>query len=153
MFGRSFKLFRLFGFQVRADASWLLLAFLITWSLATGLFPLWYEGLDSRTYWLMGVLGAIGLFVSIVVHELSHSLIARQYGLPIRGITLFIFGGVAEMDEEPPSPAAEFWMAIAGPIASVVVGGGMLLLALAGSRFDWPLWLNGTPSASNSALR
>jgi len=144
MFGRSFNLFRLFGFQVRADASWLLIAFLVTWSLATGLFPFVYEGLSSRTYWLMGVLGAIGLFASIVAHELSHSLVSRQYGMPIKGITLFVFGGVAEMDEEPPRPAAEFWMAIAGPIASVLVAAGMSFLALVGRRYAWPLWLNGT---------
>jgi Zn-dependent protease len=92
----------------------------------------------------MGVLGAVGLFFSIVVHELMHSLVGRQYGMPIRGITLFIFGGVAEMEDEPPRPAAEFWMAIAGPITSLMVAFVALLIALAGRRYGWPVWLTGT---------
>jgi Zn-dependent protease/CBS domain-containing protein len=71
----------------------------------------------------MGVFGALGLFASVILHELSHSLVARRYGMPMKGITLFIFGGVSEMGSEPPSAKAEFWMAIAGPVSSVVLGG------------------------------
>lgn len=118
MFGRGIPLFRIFGFQVKLDASWLILAVLVTWSLAAGYFPVRYEGLPGAVYLWMGVAGALGLFASIILHELSHSLVARQYGMPIRGITLFIFGGVAEMEEEPTTAKAEFLMAIAGPIAS-----------------------------------
>ena len=70
----------------------------------------------------MGIIGALGLFASIILHELSHSLIARRYGLPMKGITLFIFGGVAEMSDEPPNSRAEFMMAIAGPLASILIG-------------------------------
>lgn len=81
----------------------------------------------------MGLAGAVGLFLSIVFHELCHSLVARRYGLPMKGITLFIFGGVAEMTDEPPSPKAEFNMAIAGPVASVLVAVGSYLLFF-GSR-------------------
>ena len=69
----------------------------------------------------MGVIAALGLFASIVLHELAHSLVARRYGVPIRGITLFIFGGVAHMDREPDRPGAEFAVAIAGPIASALI--------------------------------
>ena len=121
MFGRALPLFRILGFQVKLDASWLILAVLVTWSLAAGYFPERYRGLSGAVYLWMGVAGALGLFGSIVFHELSHSLVARRYGMSIRGITLFIFGGVAEMEDEPPTAKAEFLMAIAGPIASAVL--------------------------------
>jgi Zn-dependent protease/predicted transcriptional regulator len=122
MFGRRIRLFKLLGFAVHIDMSWLVLALLITWSLARGLFPYQYEKLSSITYWSMGAAGALGMFASIIFHELCHSLVARRFGLPMKGITLFIFGGVAEMDEEPPSPKAEFFMAIAGPASSILLG-------------------------------
>ena len=109
MFGTRFKLFRLFGFQVNADPSWFIVVALVTWSLATQFFPKSYADLGRPTYWTMGVIGALLLFSSIVLHELSHSLMARRYGLPIRGITLFIFGGVAEMSDEPPPPRPSSW--------------------------------------------
>jgi len=128
MFGKSIKLFSLFGFDVKIDISWLILAFLITWSLAEGLFPYYFKDLTASTYWWMGVFGALGLFFSIVFHEISHSLVARRFGLPIRGITLFVFGGVAHMEQEPPSAKAEFLMAIAGPCSSVLLG--LLLFAV-----------------------
>lgn len=131
MFGKSIRLFKLFGFEVKLDLSWLILAFLITWTLAVGWFPQRYEGFAEMTYWWMGVAGALGLFVSIVLHELAHSVVARQYGIDMGGITLFIFGGVAEMIEEPPNSKSEFAMAIAGPIASVVLGGIFYLVAAA----------------------
>ena len=129
MFGKRFKLFRLLGFEVRIDLSWLVLGFFITWSLARGLFPLQYKNLPTETYWWMGIAGAIGLFASIVFHELCHSLVAKRFGLPMRGITLFIFGGVAEMEDEPPSAKAEFLMAIAGPLSSILLG--LILLEVA----------------------
>jgi Zn-dependent protease/predicted transcriptional regulator len=112
------ELFQLFGLRVKVDTSWVFLALLVAWSLAQGLFPALYEGLPSTTYWWMGLAGVVGLFFSLLFHEMSHSIIARRYGLPIRGITLFLFGGMAEMEEEPASPKTEFLMAIAGPIAS-----------------------------------
>ncbi|HKI98587.1 MAG TPA: site-2 protease family protein [bacterium] len=122
MFRNRITLFRLLGFDVRVDASWLLLAFFITWSLARGYFPGLLPGHSLMEYWWMGAAGALGLFVSIILHEFSHSLVARRYGLPIKGITLFIFGGVAEMEDEPPNAKSEFLMAIAGPIASLAIG-------------------------------
>jgi Zn-dependent protease/CBS domain-containing protein len=130
MFGKTVTLFRIFGFEVKIDWSWLILGALIIWSLATGLFPAWYEGLAPSQYWAMGVAGALGLFVSIVFHEFWHSLIARKFGLDMKGITLFLFGGVAEMGDEPPSPRAEFFLAVAGPISSVVLAGAILGLSL-----------------------
>jgi Zn-dependent protease/CBS domain-containing protein len=122
MFSKRLKLFRLLGFEVRVDLSWLVLALLVTWSLADGLFPSYYAGLTRSTYWWMGIIGAVLFFFSILFHEFCHSLVARRFGLPMRGITLFIFGGVAEMEDEPPSPKAEFFMAVAGPISSIVLG-------------------------------
>ena len=130
MFGKRITLFSLLGFEVRVDASWALLAVLITWTLAAGVFPAYYPGLPTASYWAMGLLGALGLFFSIVFHEMSHSLVARHYGLPMGGITLFLFGGVAEMRDEPESPRVEFLMAIAGPIASIVLGVAFYAVAL-----------------------
>jgi Zn-dependent protease/CBS domain-containing protein len=122
MFGRPIPLFKLAGFQVGLDWSWLILAVLVTWTLASGVFSSHYPNLTPATYWSMGVLAALGVFGSIILHELAHAVVARRYGLPIRRITLFIFGGVAEMEAEPDRPAVEFRVAIAGPIASLLVG-------------------------------
>jgi Zn-dependent protease/CBS domain-containing protein len=122
MFGRRITLFKMLGFEVRVDASWLIIAVLIVWSLAVGVFPYRLPGLPAATYWWMGIFGALGLFASIVVHEFSHSIVARRNGLPMKGITLFVFGGVAEMESEPPDPKTEFLMAVAGPLASLALG-------------------------------
>ena len=138
MFGRRITLFKMLGFEVRVDASWLLIAFLITWSLAVGVFPNELPGLLTGTYWWMGIAGALGLFGSIVIHEFSHSIVARHYGVPMKGITLFIFGGVAEMEEEPPNPKTEFLMAIAGPLASVAIGGVFYAIGVA-AQTSWPI--------------
>lgn len=124
MFGRPLKLFTLLGFDIKVDFSWVFLAALITWSLGTQYFPLVYEGFDTRTYWSMGAAGAFGLFASIIFHELAHSVVARAFGMRIKGITLFIFGGVAELEDEPPSAIAEFLVAIAGPLASLFLAWG-----------------------------
>jgi Zn-dependent protease/CBS domain-containing protein len=136
MFGKRYRLFSLFGFEVRLDASWFFLALLVAWTLAAGTFPATTPGLSPAGYWTMGIAGTLGLFASIVLHEFSHALVARRNRLPMRGITLFIFGGVAEMDAEPPSAKAEFLMAAAGPLASVVLGG--LLLGIAAISGWWP---------------
>jgi len=138
MFGNRITLFKLLGFEVRVDASWLLLVALVTWSLAKGIFPDSYKGVSEVTYWAMGALGALGLFLSIIFHELCHSLVAARYGIPMKGITLFIFGGVAEMNEEPPSPRSEFFMAIAGPIASLALSLTFYGIAYAGRMLGWP---------------
>jgi Zn-dependent protease/CBS domain-containing protein len=127
------------GFEVKVELSWLILAGLIIWSLASNTFPADVEGLSRGAYLWMGVVGALGLFASIVFHELCHSLVARRFGLPIRGITLFIFGGVAEMEDEPPSPRSEFLMALAGPVSSAVLALGFYLLAQLGGAVQWPV--------------
>jgi Zn-dependent protease/CBS domain-containing protein len=128
MFGARVELFRVFGIPIRLDVSWFVIAVLIAWSLATGLFPQLEPNLTPLMYWIMGVAGALGLFISVVLHELSHAWVARRHAIAIEGITLFIFGGVAEMGGEPGSPKAEFRMAIAGPLVSIAIG--TLVLAL-----------------------
>jgi Zn-dependent protease/predicted transcriptional regulator len=137
LFGRKITLFSLFGFKVSVDLSWIIIAVLVTWSLAEGVFPRYLQGLSVGTYWWMGAVGAAGLFASIVVHELFHSLVARRFGLPMKGITLFLFGGVAEMEDEPPSAKSEFFMSIAGPITSIVVGLIFLSAYWLGNTAGW----------------
>ncbi len=138
MFGKKIHLFTIFGFDVGIDVTWIFLAVLVTWSLAAGLFPAYFEGYSTATYWWMGVAGALGLFLSIVFHEFWHSMVARRYGLPMKGITLFIFGGVAEMEDEPANAKTELLMAIAGPISSVVLGGIFLLVYWGVAAANWP---------------
>jgi len=140
VFGNRFRLFRVFGIEIRADLSWFVVVALFTWSLARQVFPASQlaPGLTESTYWAMGVVGAALLFASIVLHELGHALVARRYGLPIRGITLFIFGGVAEMADEPPTAKAEFLVAVAGPAVSVVLGGVFLVGGTVGTLGGWP---------------
>ncbi|HUK07437.1 MAG TPA: site-2 protease family protein [Stellaceae bacterium] len=112
------------------------MAALISWTLARVVFPDLAPNLPIATYWSMAIVATIGLLFSIVFHEMAHSLVARHYGMPIRGITLFIFGGVAEMEQEPPSPKSELLMAAAGPAASMTLAIGLFALvnlATAGS--------------------
>ncbi len=137
MFGKSLNLFKVFGFQIKVDISWAVIALLVTWSLAVGFFPHFVEGLSSKTYWTLGVIGALGLFFSILFHEFWHSWVARNFGVPIRGITLFIFGGVAEMEEDPETPWAEFLIAIAGPLASMFLAMTFYVLLQAGQIMDF----------------
>ena len=138
MFGRAIELFKVFGFTIRIDPSWFIVAVLVTWSFATAVFPRQLPGHTPTTYWLMGVGGAIGYFLSVVLHELSHSLVARTYGVEMRGITLFIFGGVAEMPGEVPTPQAELVIAAAGPAASFAIALASGGAGLAGGIAGWP---------------
>jgi len=141
VFGRKFTLFRLFGFEVGIDPTWIILAILVAWSLSTGYFPFYYRNLSTEAYWIMGIIGAVGLFLSIIFHEFSHSLVARRSGMPMKGITLFIFGGVAEMNEEPPGAKEEFWMALAGPVSSFVAAGVFYALEGLGNAVGWPIYI------------
>jgi Zn-dependent protease len=131
MFANKIPLFSLLGFRVSLDYTWFLLAILIVWSLSRGYFPGVIADLPPETALLLGVFGALGLFASIIFHEFSHALVARRFDIPVSGITLFIFGGVAEMEAEPPDAKSEFLMAIAGPIASFVLAGLFYSIALA----------------------
>lgn len=119
----------LFGVEIRFDASWILFALLIAWSLASGVFPEIYGGLPQSSYWGMALATVVGVALSIILHELGHTLVGRSFGVPVRSITLFVFGGVAETEAEPRAPLAELLMAVAGPIVSVLLGSVFLLLA------------------------
>lgn len=143
MFGKPITLFKIWGFEIKIDPSWLILAALVTWSLAKGLFPEYYKNLPDSSYWWMGAAGALGLFLSIILHELSHSIVARKSGMNIRGITLFIFGGVSEMEDDPPDSRTEFTMASAGPLASILIGFVMFLLSYWGQKSGWPIETTG----------
>lgn len=141
MFTNKIDLFTILGFRVSLDLTWFILAILIVWSLAGGYFPSVIEGIGTGTAVAMGIAGALGLFISIILHEFSHAIVARRYDIPIKGITLFIFGGVAEMEDEPPSAKSEFLMAIAGPIMSFVLAllFQSIAMALPGAADESPL--------------
>lgn len=135
MYFKRVTLFRFFGFDVRADASWLFLSVLISWTLSNNVFPPQLPGLDADTYQLMSVIALGGLIFSVIAHEVAHAVIAEYYHMPIRAITLFIFGGVAEMKGEPSHAKGEFLMAVAGPIMSLLLA----LFFTAASRLAMPL--------------
>ena len=121
MFKNAVQLFEIFGFKLKVDPSWLLIAALIVWSLSTSYFPQAVPGLTATVYTVLGIVAMLGMFASLILHELSHSVVARSYGLKVGGITLFIFGGVAELEEEPHDPKSEFLIAIAGPLMSLLL--------------------------------
>lgn len=123
MFSNAVKLFDIFGFQIRVDPSWLIIAALIVWSLAAGYFPEEVPGLHHSDYLAFAIVAMLGLFGSLILHELAHSLVARRFGLGVGGITLFLFGGVAELEQEPESAGSEFWIAVAGPAMSFLLAG------------------------------
>ncbi|ADP69468.1 peptidase M50 [Rhodomicrobium vannielii ATCC 17100] len=119
MFAARFNLFTLLGFRVVIDVTWFFLAFYLVVTLASRYFPGVVPHQNSYMYVVMGIAGAAGLFLSIVLHEMAHAYTARRFDLPVGDITLFIFGGVAEIRQEPQTPRAEFWVALMGPVASV----------------------------------
>jgi len=128
VFRHTIPIGRILGIPIDLDYSWFLIAILITWLLAVNYYPAAFKGSASGEYWLMGAVTAVLFFASIIVHELAHSWVALRYKIPIHRITLFIFGGVSQIAAEPPNAAAEFLIAIAGPITSFVLAGVFLLL-------------------------
>src|SRR6185437_8058907 len=112
---------RLFGISIDLDYSWFLIVALLTWMLAASYYPTQFPGWTAAVYWGIGFVTALLLFVSVLVHELAHSLVAQRYGIPVPRITLFLFGGVSQIATEPPSAASEFWIAIAGPVTSLAI--------------------------------
>ncbi|WP_347311953.1 site-2 protease family protein [Defluviimonas sp. SAOS-178_SWC] len=141
MFTRAVRLFDIFGFQIKVDPSWLLIAALLVWTLSGGYFPDRVPGLSYGDYLGLAVIAMLAFFGGLILHELAHSLVARRFGLGIGGITLFIFGGVAELDEEPASPVSEFWIAIAGPTMSLALAAlaWLVHLALEGADVSAPM--------------
>lgn len=123
LFQGSWKIFTIWRIPIRIHFSWLIVFGLITWSLSTYYFPKAAPELPASSQWLKGATGALLLFASVTFHELAHSLVSRRYKITILSITLFIFGGVAQMKGEPPTPKAELKIAIAGPLTSFFLSG------------------------------
>jgi len=127
----SLRLGGIAGIDIYIHFSWLIILVFLTWSLATGWFPQLYPGWSTATYWIIGLISALLLFISVLLHELAHSVVARARGLPVKNITLFIFGGVSNLEQEPTSPGVEFQVAVVCPLTSLLIGGLSLLLFLA----------------------
>ncbi len=117
----SFRLMEIKGIPVEIHVSWLLVFFLFSITLAQGYFPTAAEGLSRQAYWTAGIITTLIVFASVLTHEFGHSLVALKEGIPIKKITLFIFGGVAQMESEPESPASEFKITAAGPLTSLLI--------------------------------
>ena len=128
----NIRLGRIGGVEVRVNWSLLVIFALIVWSLADGVFPSQNPGLSDGVHLAMAIVAAVLFFASLLLHELGHSWVARREGLEIDGITLWLFGGVSEFKTRFPSAAAEFWIAIAGPLVSLGLGVIFVLIALAG---------------------
>jgi Zn-dependent protease/CBS domain-containing protein len=112
---------RILGIPIGLDYSWFVIFALLTWMLANSYFPAEFKDWPPLLYWFIGAVTAIMLFVSVLLHELGHSAVALRYKIPVRSITLFLFGGVAQIGAEPPSAIAEFLIASAGPLVSLIL--------------------------------
>jgi len=135
----SFRLGKIAGIDIYAHLSWFIVLVLLTWSLASGWFVQLFPGWSIPTYWITAFISALLLFVCVLLHELAHSLVAQVHGLTVKNITLFIFGGVATIEEEMKRPGIEFQIAVVGPITSLFLAAIAFLLA-------WPLRGSNSPT-------
>ncbi|HEY9897790.1 MAG TPA: site-2 protease family protein [Pantanalinema sp.] len=126
---KGFRIATLFGIPIEINASWLIIFAIILWSLSAAVFPATYPGLSSGVHLAMGAVTTLLFFASLVAHELSHSLVSQHYGLRVRRIVLFVFGGISETTQELPSPSIEFKVAIAGPLMSFALAAAFALSA------------------------
>ncbi len=126
--GGGFNLGKVFGIQFRLHFTWFIIFFFITISLSWQVFPAFYPGWNQLLYWVIGIATSLLFFASVLAHELAHSLVGRVNGIPIKSITLFIFGGMAQMTREAAKAGAELKMAIAGPACSLAIGGIFALI-------------------------
>jgi Zn-dependent protease/CBS domain-containing protein len=146
--GRSFGVGRVLGFRVKIDFSWFIIFFLILWSFTEAVFPAQVRGLTRPAYALMGFAGTALFFLSLLAHELSHAVAARAKGIPVEGITLFIFGGVAQTKMEAARPRDEFIIAGVGPLMSLVLG----VLMFGGAWLLGSVDAVGTAAAASAAV-
>jgi Zn-dependent protease/CBS domain-containing protein len=114
---------KIFGVKIKVHFSWFLIFALITWTLATFYLPSQFPGLTVITYWILGIISAFLLFVSVLAHELAHSYVAIKQGLPVNSITLYLFGGVSQIESEPASPKIEASISVVGPLTSFAIAG------------------------------
>jgi Zn-dependent protease/CBS domain-containing protein len=121
MLRTNIRLFKAFGIPVEINISWFIVFALVSWSLVSVYFPANYPGMSISAHWVMGLAAALLLFASVVLHELGHSYVAINHGVPIKRITLFLFGGVSQMSKEASDPVTEIKIAIAGPGVSYVL--------------------------------
>src|SRR3990172_3404779 len=128
--GNAVRLGRLFGIPVGIHYTWFIIFFIITFSLASYYFPIAYPRWSPATSWAVGIATSLLFFASVLGHELSHSLVAQAQGTPVKSITLFIFGGVAQISREATKPGAELVMAAAGPLSSLAIAAVFALLWL-----------------------
>ena len=124
----SIKLFTIGGIEIGVHYTWIFAFILIAWSLAKGQFPVAFPLWSDAQYWGAGIASSLVLFISVLLHELAHSLMAKRKGLPVKGITLFIFGGVSNIGAESRRAWDEFIIAIVGPLTSIAIGLIFLLL-------------------------
>jgi Zn-dependent protease/predicted transcriptional regulator len=136
---------RIAGIDVTVDWSLLIIFALITTSLASGLFPQWHPAWTPMTAWLTALAAAVLFFASVLAHELSHSLVGRLFGMEVKRITLFVFGGMAQIEHEPDRWPAELWMAIVGPVTSLVIGALCVAAAGLGAKGGTAAQLGGLP--------
>lgn len=145
----SLRIAKIWGVPIGLHWSWFIVFALVTFSLAASVFPSDYAGLSGAAYWTLGALTSVLFFASVLLHELGHTALARRFGVPVREINLFIFGGVAILTRESPSAKAEFWIAIAGPLVSLALAavfGAVWFLSgdfvyLAAPAY-WLAWIN-----------
>ena len=120
--GSSIKLGRVFGIEIGVHWSWIFIFAIVTWSFATSIFGEFYPEWTDAQRWIGGAFVALIFFLSVLAHELSHAVVSNRNGLPVKTITLFVFGGVANLTKEPESPGLEFRIAIVGPAMSLTIG-------------------------------
>ncbi len=140
---QSFRLGYIFGWEIRVDLSWFLIFFLILWSLSAMVFPANYPDLRNITYLIMGVVGTVLFFASLIAHELAHSLVAQAKGIPVEGITLFVFGGIARTRMDAETPGDEFQIAVVGPVVSLILAGLFALMGWFSHNLGWSLVVTG----------
>ena len=134
---KSTKIFTIFGIDIKLHFSWWIVVVLLAWILSTSFFPQFFPDQTTKTYWTMGIIASLLLFVSVLLHELSHSLVAKARNIRVESITLFFFGGVAGITKEKMKPSSEFLMAIAGPIFSLLLAGIFFLIFKLNGNIIW----------------
>ena len=132
LFRNAIKILNIFGIDVELDISWFLVFFLFSFTLSRHYYPQMLPETEDTLHWILGISTTILVFISVLIHELAHSLMAIKEGIPINKITLFIFGGVAQMKKEPELPAAELKITVVGPLSSLVLSAmfGIIYLVL-----------------------